>query len=56
MASIGKRNTLTVFRDSPSGIYLDGGEHGEIFALSEDGDTYVFHAGPEYKLLRKNAL
>jgi outer membrane protein assembly factor BamB len=30
--------------------------NGEIFALSEDGDTYVFQAGPEYKLLRKNAL
>ena len=30
MASIGKRNTLTVLRDSTPGIYLDGGEHGEI--------------------------
>jgi uncharacterized protein len=30
MAIIGKRNTLRVLRDSPSGIYLDGGEHGEI--------------------------
>ena len=30
MANIGKRNTLTVLRDSTSGIYLDGGEHGEI--------------------------
>jgi outer membrane protein assembly factor BamB len=27
-----------------------------IFALSEDGDTYVFQAGPEYKLLGKNSL
>ncbi len=27
-----------------------------IFALSEDGDTYVFQAGPEYKLLHKNPL
>ena len=27
-----------------------------IFALSEDGDTYVFEAGPEYRLLGKNAL
>jgi outer membrane protein assembly factor BamB len=27
-----------------------------IFALSEDGDTYVFAAGPEYKLLHKNSL
>ena len=30
MATIGKRNTLTVLRDSTPGIYLDGGEHGEI--------------------------
>jgi uncharacterized protein len=30
MAIIGKRNTLTVLRDSTSGIYLDGGEHGAI--------------------------
>ena len=30
MAAIGKRNTLTVLRNSTSGIYLDGGEHGEI--------------------------
>jgi len=30
--------------------------NGKIFALSEDGDTYVFQAGPEYKLLHKNAL
>ena len=30
MADIGKRNTLTVLRGSTPGIYLDGGEHGEI--------------------------
>jgi uncharacterized protein len=30
MATIGKHNTLTVLRDSAPGIYLDGGEHGEI--------------------------
>ncbi|MGO8677957.1 MAG: S1 RNA-binding domain-containing protein [Limisphaerales bacterium] len=30
MAYIGKRNTLTVLRDSTPGIYLDGGELGEI--------------------------
>ena len=30
MANIGKRNTLTVLRDATPGIYLDGGEHGEI--------------------------
>jgi hypothetical protein len=30
MAIIGKRNTLTVVRDSSPGLYLDGDEHGEI--------------------------
>ena len=30
--------------------------NGRIFALSEDGDTYVIDAGAQFKLLRKNAL
>ncbi len=30
MALIGKRNTLTIVRDSSPGLYLDGGEQGEI--------------------------
>jgi len=30
MATIGKRNTLMVLRESKSGIYLDGDKHGEI--------------------------
>ena len=30
--------------------------NGRIFALSEDGDTYVIQAGPEFKLLGKNSL
>jgi len=30
MAIIGKRNILTVVRDSTPGIYLDDGENGEI--------------------------
>jgi len=30
--------------------------NGKLFALSEDGETYVIEAGPEYKLLRKNVL
>jgi len=30
--------------------------NGKVFALSEEGDTYVFAAGPEYKLVRKNSL
>jgi hypothetical protein len=27
-----------------------------LFCLSEDGDTYVVKAGPEFKLLHTNAL
>ena len=27
-----------------------------IFALSEDGDTFVIQAGPDFKLLGKNSL
>ena len=30
--------------------------NGKIFALSEDGTTYVIAAGPEYELLGKNVL
>ena len=30
--------------------------NGKIFALSEDGDTYVIQAGPEFKVLAKNPL
>ena len=30
MASLGKRNTLAIIRESPPGLYLDGGELGEI--------------------------
>jgi outer membrane protein assembly factor BamB len=30
--------------------------NGKIFALSEDGDTYVMQAGPEFKVLGKNPL
>ena len=30
--------------------------NGKVFALSEDGATYVIEAGPGYKLLGKNAL
>jgi outer membrane protein assembly factor BamB len=29
---------------------------GKIFCLSEDGDTFVIQAGPEYKLLRTNRV
>jgi outer membrane protein assembly factor BamB len=30
--------------------------NGKIFLLSEDGDTFVVQAGPEYKLLARNSL
>jgi outer membrane protein assembly factor BamB len=30
--------------------------NGKIFALSEDGDTYVIQAGPDFKVLGKNSL
>jgi outer membrane protein assembly factor BamB len=30
--------------------------NGRIFATSEDGDTYVIQAGPEFKVLGKNSL
>ncbi len=29
---------------------------GKLFCLSEDGDTFVIQAGPEFKLLGKNSL
>ncbi|MBL7040094.1 MAG: serine/threonine protein kinase, partial [Pirellulaceae bacterium] len=28
----------------------------KVFCLSEDGDTFVIQAGPEFKLLGKNSL
>ena len=28
----------------------------KVFCLSEDGDTFVFQAGPDYKLIGKNSL
>jgi outer membrane protein assembly factor BamB len=30
--------------------------NGKIFALSEDGDTYVFKAGPTFEVVGKNSL
>ncbi len=30
--------------------------NGKIFAISEDGETYVIQAGPEFKVLGKNSL
>jgi outer membrane protein assembly factor BamB len=30
--------------------------NGKVFAMSEDGDTYVIQAGPTFKVLGKNSL
>jgi hypothetical protein len=30
--------------------------NGKVFAISEDGDTFVFAAGPEFRLIGKNAI
>jgi len=30
--------------------------NGRIFALSEDGDTFVIAAGPEFKVVGRNSL
>jgi outer membrane protein assembly factor BamB len=30
--------------------------NGKVFAMSEEGDTYVVQAGPEFKILGKNSL
>jgi outer membrane protein assembly factor BamB len=30
--------------------------NGKVFALSEDGDTFVMEAGPEFKLIGRNSL
>ena len=30
--------------------------NGRIFAVSEDGETFVMQAGPEFKLLGRNTL
>lgn len=30
--------------------------NGKVFALSEEGDTYVIQAGPEFKVLGRNSL
>ena len=30
--------------------------NGKIFAVNEDGDTFVIQAGPEFKVLGRNSL
>lgn len=44
------RSEATSFTASPWAA------NGRIYALSEDGDTFVFQAGPEYRLLHQNPL
>ena len=44
------RTGMTAFTASPWAA------NGKVFALSEDGDTFIFQAGPEYKLLHTNSL
>jgi outer membrane protein assembly factor BamB len=47
----GKRlGGATAFTSSP------WAHDGKIFCLSEDGDTFVVQAGPEFKILHKNSL
>ena len=40
----------TAFTASPWAV------NGKLFALSEDGDTFVMQTGPEFKVLGKNSL
>jgi outer membrane protein assembly factor BamB len=44
--------------DPAAGAYTSSpwAYNGKIFCLSEDGDTFIIQAGPEYKLLGKNSL
>ena len=44
------RPEITAFTASPWAA------NGKIYALSEDGDTFVFQAGADYRLLHKNSL
>ena len=41
-------------RDPPVSSPWAAGD--KIFCLSEDGDTFVIQAGPQFKLLGKNSL
>jgi outer membrane protein assembly factor BamB len=44
------RESVTSFTASPWAA------NGKLFALSEEGDTFVFQAGPDYKLMHTNSL
>lgn len=47
MALLGKINILTVLKDAPPGLYLDGGDLGEILL---PGDSIPSGAGPDDEL------
>lgn len=47
MALLGKINILTVLKDAPPGLYLDGGDLGEILL---PGDSIPLGAGPDDEL------
>ena len=47
MALLGKINILTVLKDAPPGLYLDGGDLGEILL---PGDSIPPGAGPDDEL------
>jgi outer membrane protein assembly factor BamB len=57
-ARTGKEIYGKVRIDNAAGAFTSSpwAANGKIFALSEDGDTYVIQAGAEYKLLGKNSL
>ena len=42
--------------DAPGFTSSPWAYNGKVFAMSEDGDTYVMQAGPEFKVLHKNSL
>jgi outer membrane protein assembly factor BamB len=42
--------------DSPAFTASPWAYDGKVFCLSEDGDTFVVQAGPEFKVLGKNSL
>ena len=57
-ARTGKEVYGKVRMDPASGAFTASpwAYNGKIFALSEDGDTFVIQAGPEFKVLGKNSL
>ncbi len=57
-AKTGKEIYTKVRLDPAAGAFTASpwAYHGKIFAMSEDGVTYVIEAGPQYKLLGRNVL